>query len=450
MQAAHSEGPLRCANCPHEFSSLNQLMSHTCGSAADPEQTDQTLPPGGQANLSLKLTEGTGTVGDEQQLRHQVILVQVDTGEAVGNAANDAGHDEAASEEFIVPDIVLAASRTDHQLYSSSLYHGGQLDQPCGGLVYVSEEVEIRSEESHGAMRLTIVEATEDEDTSSSVSKPIYSYLKSPSKSPDQSVSSLKELPRRRGVIQQTAVYLKQLRDKEEMLRGNELQTKSLPLRQSSSSSPRLAKPVTSPNKKTTFARPDVKSIIESYTMQRRRKSNRVRSRPEKPGEFATSQPPIVNSSPTGDAAANDPRNTEVENESTGMLRNEKSGGTVIVKETEVSVVDGESQNLEYALLQHIEETVHVVVGDQHQGEESDSQRNCSRVHITNQLESADVVQPIESIAACPAVVVVGVQPAVRQPTPWSCTKCEKTFAKKSSLLFHQGKPTEMHLYKTL
>jgi hypothetical protein len=373
-----------------------------------------------ESTLARKEDDGGGS--KSESVPHMVVLVQVER-------------------EVVTKPQVGSTARQETLFVSQA---GGQYDFPHreqGGLgpldqaVYVSEEVEIETEESLDVIRLELSEAeihfggSNSQTTFAADVAQKQGNAEGVNSLVQPSLDRLETIPRRCGVIKEKAAYLQQLREEEEEAR-----------RRMETSKETAAPPPT---------RPDVKSIIERYTKRTSRRSrterrgehgkkhsstvvqNEVTSKENKGGHAKAHSSTAVQAEVTskeskgGQAKAHSSTAVQVEvpskedtSESERYVRRTKER-----REREVKAETGQNVLTKIAMVLEKDRTfldVQSVLVEPAEDPKS----------VGTDLCAAETVESVP-----------GRRAAKSQPSVISCLECGKDFAKRSSLLFHQGKP---------
>jgi hypothetical protein len=444
MGATHTHG-FDCACCRVSFPTLDELVSHAClavGTAATEAGTAATASGAAATASGAAAATASGTAA--------ATASGTAAATASGTVATAAGikrpveslalkeDDRGGSKSESVPHMVVLVQvegdvRTKPQVGSTARQEplfvsqaGGQYDFPHrdqGGLgpldqaVYVSEEVEIETEESLDVIRLELSEAdihfagsngqaTFAADVAQNLQQ---SNAEGMNHVVQPSLDRLETIPRRCGVIKEKAAYLQQLREEEKEARRR-MET---------------AKETAAPHP----TRPDVKSIIERYTKRTSR-----RSRTERRGEHGkTHSSTVVQAEVTskeskgGQAKAHYSPSVPAE-----MTSKEDTSGseryvcrTKERREREVKAETGQNLLTKRAMVLENPRTfldVQSVLVEPAEGP----------ISVGTDLCASETVESVP-----------GRRAAKSQPSVISCLECGKDFAKRSSLLFHQGKPLE-------
>jgi hypothetical protein len=469
MGAAHTHG-FDCACCRVSFPTLDELVSHAClavGTAATDAGTAATASgaattASGAAAATASVTAAATASGTAAATASGTAATAAGIKRAVESSLAQKEDDRGWSKSESVPHMVVlvqvegdvltkpqvgSTPRQEPLFVSQAGSQYNYSDREQGGLgpldqaVYVSEEVEIETEESLDVIRLELSEAeihfggsnSQTAFAADGAQKLLQGNAEGMNHVDQPSLDRLETIPRRCGVIKEKAAYLQQLREEKEEARRR-MET---------------SKETAAPHP----ARPDVKSIIESYTKRTSRRSrterrsehgkthsstvvqNEVTSKESKGGQAKAHSSPAVHAEVTskeskgGHAKAHS--STAVPAEVT--LKEDTYGSERYVRrskerrEREVKAETGQNVLTKKAMVLEKDRTfldVQSVLMEPAEGPRSVATVLCA----SETVESA---------------IVSGRRAAKSQPSVISCLECGKDFAKRSSLLFHQGKPLE-------
>ena len=311
---------------------------------------------------------------------------------------------------------------------------GGELEQ----VVYVSEEVEVETENNLDTIHLLADRSGEEKVEANATGVPYHLGNIGSETSQEEPFVQYGLPPRRIGVIQEKAVYLRQLQEEEAAHRLQQQQNSSLeqlavqdlaPARQPAMRSEAIES-VGAPR----MVRPDVKSIIERYTKRHDRKRS-LRGKETKAETSADIQPPVTANRPGITLAENNDNSVgELKGEAVGMVVivspercGERNGGKPGSRKDAEGHQTSQTATGSASWVPSPKKTQTVIPLKYVEGVNAADMAECTATLASSRENStaADVATEYASQTSAAAVLM--------------CPECGKSFAKKSSLLFHKG-----------